>query len=404
MRTVGIICEYNPFHSGHKRQIDILRDMGYECVVCVMSGNYTQRGELAIFDKYTRARSAILGGADIILELPFPYSSFSAEGFAESGVHILLSLGVDAICFGSECGDISVLERAANAVLSDKFSKVYSELANSGIGSAAAYFEAIKEISLDDISLCSNDILGISYITAVKKAKSKIRIIPIKRNGSAYKEKKLSPDILPSASAIRESIKKGCSALEKIDGFIPSPSLDALICAESQGLAPVISDNIGSEILSFFKLMSPQEIASRAILRSDGGDCVLEDGCGICSRLCNTARQSRSFQEFISSSYTSKYTDARINRVLLFSLIGVSDKLSHTVPEFTTLLAANDVGRSFLSNIRKSCELQIVTKPADSPNGIQKLMGEAADSLYAQAIPVKMDSDFFVKCHPFMLK
>ena len=84
MRTAGIICEYNPFHTGHKRQIDILRDMGYDCIVCVMSGNYTERGELAIFDKYTRAESAILGGADVVLELPFPYSSFSAEGFANA--------------------------------------------------------------------------------------------------------------------------------------------------------------------------------------------------------------------------------------------------------------------------------------------------------------------------------
>ena len=118
MRTVGIICEYNPFHTGHKRQIDILRSMGYDCVICAMSGNYTQRGELAIFDKYTRAESALHGGADLIVELPFPFSSLSAEGFANAGVHILSSLGVDAISFGSECADVTLLECAAEAILS----------------------------------------------------------------------------------------------------------------------------------------------------------------------------------------------------------------------------------------------------------------------------------------------
>ena len=168
MRTAGIICEYNPFHTGHKRQIDILHGMGYDCVVCVMSGNYTQRGELALFDKYTRAKSAVLGGADFVLELPFPYSSFSAEGFASSGVFILASLGVEAICFGSECGDISLLEIAADALLRGAFSDIYSKPVKCGRGSAAAYFDAIAEITGRDISLLSNDILGLSNVAAIK--------------------------------------------------------------------------------------------------------------------------------------------------------------------------------------------------------------------------------------------
>ena len=124
MRTVGIICEYNPFHLGHKKQIDTLRSMGYGCVICAMSGNYTQRGEFTVFDKYTRAEAAVFSGADIVVELPFPFSSLSAEGFASAGVHILASLGADAISFGSECGDISRLERAADAILSSEFKNI----------------------------------------------------------------------------------------------------------------------------------------------------------------------------------------------------------------------------------------------------------------------------------------
>ena len=282
MRTAGIICEYNPFHMGHKRQIDILRDMGYECIVCVMSGNYTQRGELAIFDKYTRAESAVMGGADIVLELPFPYSSFSAEGFANAGVHILSSIGVDAICFGSECGNLSILERAADAILSPNFKEIYSELVKSGRGSAAAYFDAIGEITKENVSLLSNDILGISYIAAIKKLGAKLDIIPIKRVGAAYNEKSLDNNVLPSASAIREQITNEAIDLKSaLSGFIPDDSLSALIKAKRNGIAPVLYENIGEKALSFFRLMSAGEICARAISRSSGGESV---AC-ICRRI-----------------------------------------------------------------------------------------------------------------------
>ena len=405
MRTAGIICEYNPFHTGHKRQIDILRDMGYDCIVCVMSGNYTERGELAIFDKYTRAESAILGGADVVLELPFPYSSFSAEGFANAGVHILSSVGIDAICFGSECGDEATLERAADAVLSPKFKEIYSELTRSGRGSAAAYFDAISTITKEPSAMLSNDILGISYIAAIKKLGAKLEIIPIKREGAAYNEKALNEGVLPSASAIREKIKNGCSDIKSsLGAFIPEASLSVLTKAHDKGQVPVFTDGIGEKILSFFRLMSAEEITNRAISRSKGGESVAEDGYGICQRLCNTARTCRGFKEFLKESYTAKYTDARINRVILFSLLGVSDVMTHTVPQYTALLAANGVGREFLSAIRKDCGFPIITKPADAPESVQRTLSEAADSLYAEAMGNEKGLDFFIKSHPYMLK
>lgn len=406
MRTAGIICEYNPFHTGHKRQIDILHAMGYDCVVCVMSGNYTQRGEFAVFDKYTRAKSAVFGGADIVLELPFPYSSFSAEGFASSGVFILASLGVEAICFGSECGDISLLEIAADALLSEDFSDIYSKHVKCGRGSAAAYFDAIAEITGRDISLLSNDILGISYIAAIKRGNYKLDILPIKREGAAYNEKELQGGIMPSASAIRECIKNRADNFKTLlGGHIPDLPLDCLLNAKNQGLAPVLAENIGAEILSFFKLMSPKEIEDRAVFRSGGGDKIAEDGCGICERLCNTARQSCTYDGFLKDSYTAKYPDARINRVILFSLLGVSDRLSHSLPEYTTLLAANGSGREFLSQIRKTCGFTIVTKPADAPEDtLQRRISDSADSLYSRAIPSKKSEDFFIKSRPYILK
>ncbi len=406
MKTVGIICEYNPFHNGHKRQIDILHGMGYDCIVCVMSGNYTQRGELAMFDKYTRAKSAVLGGADIVFELPFPYSSLSAEGFAAAGVHILASLGVSAISFGSECGDVRLLEQAADAVISSSFAEIYSGLLKGGRGSAAAYFEAINTISGNDLALLSNDILGISYISAIKRSGYDMKIIPIKREGAAYNEKMLSSGTLPSASAIREAVKTGGESLDYLlCEHIPEMALSPLSDAKSRGVAPVFIDSIGGDAVSFFRLMSPDELAVRAANRSCGGVSIAEDGVGICERICNAARVCETFDELRSKAYTSKYTDARINRVMLFSLLGVSDKPAKSLPEYTTLLASNNTGRVFLSNIRKSDGITVVTKPSDAPgDSIQRKLSEAADRFYTYAMPAKHDQNVFIKSRPFILK
>lgn len=406
MRTVGIICEYNPFHTGHKRQIDILRSMGYDCVICVMSGNFTQRGEMAIFDKYTRAEAAIRGGADIVVELPFPFSSFSAEGFANAGVHILSSLGIDAMSFGSECGDVSLLNRAANAICSPEFASVYYGLQRGGLGSAAAYFEAIKNISGEDISLLSNDILGISYVAAIKRLGAQLDIVPIKREGAAYNDKELPQNSHPSASAIREAVKNSALELgQLLNEYIPKNSLCALLKAKNCGLGPIDEDNTSREILSFFKLMTPLEITVRAISRSNGGEHIAEDGCGIIERIRNAALSASSYCEFINACYSSKYTNARVNRVILFSLLGVSDKLTNLLPEYTTLLGANDTGRKLLANLRKTCDFNIVTKPADAPeHSIQKTVSEAADILYTSAMPQNKGPYFFIKAHPFMLK
>lgn len=406
MRTVGIICEYNPFHAGHKRQIDILRSMGYDCVVCVMSGNFVQRGELAIFDKYTRAEAAIAGGADVVLELPFPHSSLSAEGFADAGVHILASLGVDAISFGSECADIGALKRAAEAITAPLFKETYAEMQKSGIGSTAAYLAALKRLTGNCNELLSNDILAISYIAAIKKIGLDISIIPIKREGAAYNESSLRDGILPSASAIRGAIADTHGDIESIlDGFVPDEVIAVLSGAHNGGLAPVSIRNIWDSVISFFKLMTPAELTSRAILRSGGGEHIAEDGCGICERICNAAKDSSSYDDFLKSCYTSKYPNARINRVILFSLLGVSDKAATTLPEYVTLLAASITGRKFLARARKGLDLTIVTKPADAPNGcLQKTLTEAADALYSSAFPTDISHDFFIKSRPFMQK
>ena len=397
MRTVGIICEYNPFHNGHKRQIDVLRGMGFDCVVCAMSGNFTQRGELAIDDKYTRAEAAIYGGADIVLELPFPYSSLSAEGFARSGVQILSSVGVDAISFGSESADLELLTRAADAVHSPDFTEKYSQSVKSG--SAKSFFSLLGEYIGGDCNILSNDILAIQYIAAIKDLGASLEIIPIKRIGAAYSQTKLCAAEFPSATAIRQRITADGEFSSELGEYIPGSSLN--VHKES---APVLSQSINREVVHFFRSMTAEEICARAISRSGGGSSVADDGCGIVNRLCDGARSAKSFDELLSSAYNSRYTDARVNRVLLFSLFGVSDLMAKSLPEYTTFLAANEVGRVFLSESRKSRRFNIVTKPADAPKSVQSRLTEAADELYAIAMGGDTSIDHFVKQKPRILR
>ena len=401
MKVVGIVCEYNPFHTGHGRQIEILRQNGAEVIICAMSGNFSQRGELTVADKYTRAESAVKCGADIVIELPFPYSSLSAEGFCRAGVHLLASLGCDTISFGSESADLPLLNRAADVLLDEDFVKSYTETSKTS-GSAKSFFELLNAHLGEKTALLSNDILAISYIAAIKRQGLKMDVFPIKREGAAFNENALTGRF-PSATAVRRTVKdspEGFAALP--DRYLPTPCLETLVTAQKSGTAPVFIDEIGSDILSFFKLLSPDEIVARAIKKSGGGVHVACDGCGIVERLCNCAKRSSSLDELLAGAYNSRYTDARINRVILFSMIGVSDIFEASLPDFTNLLAASDRGRKHLSEIRKTVDFPIVTKPADAPEGRGTDILRLSDSLYSSAMPKGATFDHFLKKHPYM--
>ncbi len=400
-RIAGIVCEYNPFHGGHQYQINCLRRAGFDLILCAMSGNYTQRGEIAIADKYTRAEAAVRCGADLVLELPFPFSSLSAEGFARAGVHILAGAGANTLSFGSESADESLLRRAADLIGSPDFVKAYAA-SERQTGSAKAYFDTLSRLLGDETALLSNDILGISYLAAIKELKADMQIFPIKREGAAYKETILGEGF-PSASALREAVKNSPDGfLSLTESEIPQAALLAFKEAQRVGKAPVLSENIEKEILSFFKLMTPAEILQRAAMRSGGGQAVCADGCGLTERLCNAAKNAKTLSEMLSAAYNNRYPDARINRVLLFSLFGVSELFEKAVPDYTILLGASERGRAYLSNLRKTSDFPIVTKPADTPQGAATEILRLSDAFYAEALPGSHDSACFLKCKPYL--
>lgn len=402
MKTVGIVCEYNPFHNGHAHQIALLRQSGFELIVCAMSGNFTQRGDLAIADKYTRAESAVKCGADIVVELPFPFSSFSAEGFSRAGVHILSSMGIDTLSFGSESVDLSLLRKSAEAACSEEFLSAYSK-ADKSVGAAKAYFDTLSRFVEGDLSPLSNDILGISYLSAINNLGADMDVFPVKRKGSHYNERTLPCSEHPSATALRGAVRTNENGFFSLSSDnMPTEALATLQSAQNEGKAPVFSEKIEKEIVSFFNLLTPTEIISRAISRSGGGDSIAEDGCGIVERLCHSAKGARDLGEYLSRAYNSRYTDARINRVILFALLGVSNRFAKSVPEYTTLLAASEKGRIYLSGIRKNLDFPIITKPADAPDGCLTEILRASDALYAHAMSNGTHSDYFLKKHPFL--
>ena len=382
-KIAGIVCEYNPFHTGHEYQIKKIREMGYEKIVCVMSGNTVQRGEFAIADKYSRAEMAIKCGADLVLELPYPYSSSGAEFFAAAAVKILSSAGVGTICFGSESADIDALTRAAQICESESFAESYRDIAGIGVGSPSAFFDAYKQVSGEDFPGGSNDLLGVAYIRAIIKNGFDINPVAIKREGSAYTDGELSESCgHPSALMLRNAIGDG---LDKIEKSLPAASFETLKGCIQDGNAPVDIRKIESAVLSFFRLADPDELAEKNIAEGGVG--------GLLERLCKCSKTAKSYDELVALASGKTYTESRVRRVILASILGVTDEDIRRAPAYSTVLAFNDSGREILASLRKTqTEIAFVTKPADAESisdaaARQSRLSEKTDALFTLAKP-----------------
>lgn len=389
VKSVGIICEYDPFHLGHERQIKIVRERDDSAaVVCLMSGNATQRGGFAVADKYTRAEAALSSGADAVLELPFPYSSGSAEFFAAASVCLLDALEIDELNFGSESGDIEELCRAAEILLDPSFEAEYVARLDkdSSCGTARAYAETYLAIAGRALTGGPNDILALNYIKAAMRSQSEIQLTTTKRVGSGFSETRLTENEFPSATAIRRALAE--KDFERAFSFMPKGSAQVYRRAAEQGVFPADASRLDAAILSFFRLCEPSELEGFA-----------EAGGGVAARLSSAARESVSIDEMLSRTATKRYTDARLRRAMLFCLLGVTPDDLRSTPSYTTLLAANRRGREFLSS-RRNCGIKIVTKPADAPACRQRQLSEKLDSLFVQTLPKPLAADAFFRCSP----
>ena len=402
---VGIVSEYNPFHRGHEHQIKELRKMGYKKIVCVMSGNSVQRGELSVLDKYSRARAAVDCGADLVLELPYPYSSSGAEFFASAALKILNEVGATAFCFGSESADLTMLRSAAEICESDEFVKEYKELASGEKGTASAYFEAYKRAAKKlgcsdcDSFGASNDLLGVAYLRAIKRYDLALIPIVIKREGAAYNDSDVASakDSFPSALMIRDAISKG--NLECLSKLMPSASLEVLEESITNKNAPVSIKNIESAVLSFFRLCDSESLSSKEIA---------EGGGGLCERLGKVSHTAKSYDELVEKASGKKYTSSRVRRVILAAMTGATEDDIRSAPSYSTVLAFNENGRAILSKLRKKeGEIAFIVKPADAISlggraQRQFKLSSKLDSLYTLAKPSVSESGEYIVSSPYI--
>ena len=379
----GIVCEYNPFHNGHLHQINEIKKASCEPIICVMSGNFNQRGEMAIADKYARAKMALLCGADLVLELPVPFCMASAEYFASSAISILAGLGVDKLSFGSESADAEKIMRIAQIAASDEFKNECANLSKD-LGSASVYFDLLAQKSGVD-GIKSNDILGIEYTKAIIKNGYEIQIYPIKREGNAYRDTLLSLGELPSASAIRESIENG--NFDEIASFVPASTFQILNESE---LADI--EKVKSGILLALRLIEADKI-----------DVAISDK-GLVNRILVIAHECASFDEFEEKLQTKKYTSSAIRRAILYILLGIKQSDLEKMPEYTVLLGASERGREYLSYIRKNENvIKVITKPADADESRQFELSKKADALYTMCFQSKKESGYYIKKSPVIV-
>lgn len=386
MSVFGIICEFNPIHLGHQHLINVARTMGADTVVCIMSGNTTQRGEFAIFNKYLRAEAAVRAGADLVLELPFPWCSSSAEGFARGGIGVLRHFA-DTVLFGSECGDLSILEQAADIACSSEFRQNYQQALNDGQGAAKAYADCLKQYGIP--SLSSNDLLGVAYLCAAKEQHTNMTFQTIQRIGASYKKETISEMEFPSALAIRQLWKNDPNA--DMEQFLPKECIAIFQNAIENGERSMEKE-LETAWLSFFRLHTGEDL--KAYLGADGG---------LANRLCAMAKQSCSFEAWFDSLKTKRYTDAHIRRTMLACIAGVRPEYEKALPQYTTLLAMNSKGKQLLSRIKRKNSFPIITKPADAPrNTIQYQLTETIDSLFTLSTTQKHSASYMLTQKPYI--
>lgn len=331
MQVAGIICEYNPLHLGHKKQMDFLRAQGY-AVVCLMSGNFVQRGAPAIFDKMVRTRAALECGADLVLELPIPYALSSAEGFAAGGVAIISRL-CDKLCFGAENADAEKLMQAAKALLSPAFSEHLRPYLDAGLSFPAARTRALAEMGLDaDLLNTPNNILAAEYCKAILAQTSAMAILPIHRQGS-YHDKEADAEN-PSATSLRDLI----NSQGNWQDFVPT---SVIACFESANIHSL--HEAEKAILYRLRTMTDAEFETLPY----GSE-------GLWRKLMHASREYATLEEIISATKSKRYTRTRIDRMILCAFLGLTAKdLTSPIP-YCRVLGFNDTGRQLLSKVKDS--------------------------------------------------
>lgn len=360
MNITGIITEYNPFHNGHLHHLSSARSVT-KCdgVICIMSGNFVQRGGAAIIDKWERASMAIENGVDLVIELPTFYALSSAEHFAKGSVSILNSLGiVNNIFFGSECGNVESLIKIAKILINEplEFKNELKFNLNNGLTFAKsrelALIKVLQDEDLSEILQNSNNILGIEYIKAILSLNSQIAPLTMKREGSSYNDKSLSSNFA-SATSIREALKNS-NSLDNLKNFIPSESYEILKNLREKDYPFIFEE----EMFKFIKY----KIVSECINFNK----LSEISEGLDNKIIKEVYNSASYENFVLSIKSKRYTYTKISRLLTQIFIGLdlydSKNLFNKDLLYARVLGFNSRGKEILKEMKKTSTIPLITK------------------------------------------
>lgn len=380
MTVCGIVAEYNPFHAGHAHHIaETRRILGADsAVVCAMSGNFVQRGDLAVMEKYARAEAAVRCGADLVLETPLAACLSSAEGFARGAVSLLDALGcVTHLSFGAEQADLALLQQAAD--LSLRQSEALRQGLAAGLPYAAAMQQAVSAADAEAGALLAspNNTLAVEYLRALAARGSRMQPLAIERKGGAH-DSGTPADGLPSASYLRGLLADGDAAACR--PLMPEASFAVLEREIQSGAAPVTRSAADLAILAHLRRLD-----AAALIPFCSGD------KGLAHRLADAIRNNTSFSAVCTAAQTRRYPLARVRRVLLRAWLDLPQSVSPE-PEYVRVLAIGRQGRALLRRMKDACALPVIIKPVTErslPENLQPALARdaLADDLYALAYP-----------------
>lgn len=361
MNAVGVIVEYNPFHNGHKYHLEKAKEKtGADIVIAVMSGNFLQRGEPALASKWFRTEMALSGGADLVFELPYIFATQNADIFADGAISILSAAGCESVCFGSESGEIESFTRTLDFLAKQKIQfhekvKENIELGYSYPKSLSLSFEALGPPS-DLLDLTKpNNILGFQYMEAINRQGVRIQPVTIKRKNAGYHDEHFSSQTIASATSIRKSLFSHESNIDRIQSYLPRSSYHLLLGYKKR-YGQFHSWEDYWPLLKYRLLQSsPEELAE-----------IHEVEEGLENRLREKVLHAQSFQDFMKTIKTKRYTWTRLQRVCLHILMNVkrSEMEAGRTANYLRLLGMSAKGRAYLQQKKKNLELPLVSKPS----------------------------------------
>ena len=332
MKVAGIVAEYNPFHKGHQYQTELLREMGFDGIVAVMSGNFVQRADAAITDKYRRAEGAVRSGVDLVIELPLPYAVASAEDFASGGIGVLAATGiVDAVCCGCESGAERNLDQYQALCRAEEEGRI-GERMRQGYSYPSACREAVRE-SGGFWSEEPNDVLALAYRKALARIAPEIPLIAIQRKGRYHG----TGDGFVNAETVRGMIAKG----ENVRGHLPEGSSQTLENAPIADLS-----RMERAILAYLRTHTPEELHGYYGMRE-----------GIAERICKE-NGAKTLSELYERVKTKRFPHSAVRRAVLCAYLGLPFRLPEL--SYVRILAFNDRGQELLRRMKKTATLPVV--------------------------------------------